>query len=279
MNIPLDFLNILLQPAPTTVPVTQHQNGNVFSPSTIKSSAYTIPAKTYPVAEKSYYEYFVPAPYNICVGFSDEKMVSLRREYSAQNVQGTSVQSVDIRKDLVEYWAKSLDEKIMLQSVIYENQKKLEQMEKSLFDSRPVVNNTPTRETVNDIFAKAVDKLANSKYAYDRDKQIDEALDIFKTTARIPELTATSYYNMACCYSQKNNWSSTILHLECAVKNGYTNWCHTITDEDLSRFRDYAEFVGIIRKMIAKSSLYRPTEYLYNYDITDYAKKHLIKIY
>jgi hypothetical protein len=59
-----------------------------------------------------------------------------------------------------------------------------------------------------------------------------------------------SYYTIACCHVHNNNIDLAFDGLNNAIKYGYTNWGHAITDNDMALLIDIPYFVKLIKTMM-----------------------------
>jgi tetratricopeptide (TPR) repeat protein len=66
------------------------------------------------------------------------------------------------------------------------------------------------------------------------------------------EFYKMSCYNISCCHAKLNNIKKALEWLNKSIKYGYTEWGHTIIDNDMKILLNETEFIDIIKTMMIK---------------------------
>ena len=103
-------------------------------------------------------------------------------------------------------------------------------------------------EIINDLFNEGMICFESQNFKLGR-KKFSQCLTILNGD-KFDERYQLSCYNIACCYSRENKEQEALSWLLNAVSSGYTNWAHTITDNDWSNFLYSSHFIKIISLMM-----------------------------
>ena len=81
------------------------------------------------------------------------------------------------------------------------------------------------------------------------EKQFEEAKKFLTAGLNIRPNNPVDLYNFACAEALSGDSQQALHYLREAHKNGYTNWCHMISDPDLSSLAGSDEFVQLVESM------------------------------
>ncbi len=141
----------------------------------------------------------------------------------------------------------------------YKEEQKLKTLRYQLFLRAPISKSSD--EMAKDFFDEGMICFESHNFKRGRKKFL-ECLKVLKGN-KLDEHYYLSCYNIACCYSRENNKQKALTWLFNSIKNGYTNWAHTITDHDMIPLIEMPYFVKLIKMMMKLS----PTRKIYDADV------------
>ena len=90
--------------------------------------------------------------------------------------------------------------------------------------------------------------LNNMGFIYMQRSDYRTAVSFFKKIVEIQPSHASAYYNIACIYALENQKGEALSYFEEALKNGFTNWSHIMSDGDLQNIRGTGGFKRLKEK-------------------------------
>lgn len=136
---------------------------------------------------------------------------------------------------------------------IYENEQKIKILKNQVFFKAPDI------KTKNEIIDEYFNKGMICFQSHDFKAGIEnfsKCLEVLNSDNQ-DERHNLSYYNIACCYAKQNNIEYALVYLSNAISNGYSNWAHTITDNDMSILLNNDYFVKLIKIMMKANPIRR----------------------
>lgn len=140
---------------------------------------------------------------------------------------------------------------------ICEYEEKIKTLKNEIFITAPE-NNLPDR-VADKKFEEGIMLLEINELNKSRQNFMD-CLELLKDNPYL-ETYNLSCYNISCSYAKEGKIQEALTWLVTAIKYGYRNWSHTITDKDMEKLVEVPYFANIIKGMM-KMNPYRNIEYV-----------------
>jgi len=87
-----------------------------------------------------------------------------------------------------------------------------------------------------------IQALNNMGFIYMQRNDYKASVSFFKKIVEMRPSHGSAYYNIACIYALENKKGEALSYFEEALKNGFTNWSHIMSDKDLQNIRGTDRF-------------------------------------
>ncbi|MBW1892161.1 MAG: fused MFS/spermidine synthase [Deltaproteobacteria bacterium] len=112
-------------------------------------------------------------------------------------------------------------------------------------DPYEALNNYQKALSIRPDFVPALNNLA---FIYMRNKNYSKSVSLFKKIIDVQPDYFSAYYNIACLFAVQNKSEEALVWFEEALKKGFNNWKHIMSDTDIANIRDSNRFKQLKKK-------------------------------